>query len=192
LVAAPWRAADERLALAALRVKGGRPDSRLASPIRLGAMISALDYAKRAEIDDTINMLSGNLEKIAEHGQRADNIVTSMLEHSRGSSGERRSVDLNALFEEALNLSYHGGRAQDQSFSIILKLESSSICSYLRKAKRRRPVQGQTPPLTTSRERRDQWPNDNYDVLPSKFDRPLPTRRVLRLSIDQPRDSGIS
>jgi hypothetical protein len=52
-------------------------------------MISALDYAKRAEIDDTINMLSGNLEKIAEHGQRADNIVASMLEHSRGSSGER-------------------------------------------------------------------------------------------------------
>jgi len=71
-------------------------------------MISALDYAKRAEIDDTINMLSGNLEKIAEHGQRADNIVTSMLEHSRGSSGERRSVDLNALFEEALNLVYYG------------------------------------------------------------------------------------
>src|SRR5262249_39007007 len=59
-------------------------------------MISALDYAKRAEIDDTINMLSGNLEKIAEHGQRADNIITSMLKHSRGSSGERRSVDLHA------------------------------------------------------------------------------------------------
>ena len=84
MIAAPSRAADERLALAALRVKGGRPDSRLASPIRLGAMISALDYAKRAEIDDTINMLSGNLEKIAEHGQRADNIVTSMLEHFAG------------------------------------------------------------------------------------------------------------
>ena len=66
-------------------------------------------------------MLTGNLEKIAEHGKRADGIVTSMLEHSRGSSSERRSVDLNSLVEEALNLAYHGGRAQDQSFNVTLE-----------------------------------------------------------------------
>jgi len=66
-------------------------------------------------------MLTGNLEKIAEHGRRADGIVKSMLEHSRGSSGERRSVDLNGLIEEALNLAYHGGRAQDASFNITLE-----------------------------------------------------------------------
>src|ERR1700745_3612559 len=66
-------------------------------------------------------MLTVNLEKIAEHGQRADGIVKSMLEHSRGSSGERRSVDLNNLIEEALNLAYHGARAQDQSFNITLE-----------------------------------------------------------------------
>ena len=44
-----------------------------------------------------------------------------MLEHSRGSSGERRTVDLNALIDEALNLAYHGARAQDQSFNIALE-----------------------------------------------------------------------
>ena len=44
-----------------------------------------------------------------------------MLEHSRGSSGERRSVDLNGLIEEALNLAYHGARAQDASFNITLE-----------------------------------------------------------------------
>src|ERR1700736_4575262 len=66
-------------------------------------------------------MLRGNLDKIAEHGKRADNIVKSMLEHSRGVSGERREVDLNALIEEALNLAYHGARAQDQSFNITLE-----------------------------------------------------------------------
>ena len=44
-----------------------------------------------------------------------------MLEHSRGSSGERRIVDLNALIDEALNLAYHGARAQDQSFNIALE-----------------------------------------------------------------------
>jgi signal transduction histidine kinase len=63
------------------------------------------------------------LDKINEHGRRADGIVRSMLEHSRGSSGERRSVDLNALVDEALNLAYHGARAQDQSFSITLERE---------------------------------------------------------------------
>jgi signal transduction histidine kinase len=84
-------------------------------------VLTALDEDKRVEIDETIEMLTGNLDKIAEHGRRADNIVKSMLEHSRGSSGERRSVDLNGLIEEALNLAYHGARAQDQSFNITLE-----------------------------------------------------------------------
>jgi two-component system NtrC family sensor kinase len=66
-------------------------------------------------------MLTSNLEKIAEHGKRADGIVKSMLEHSRGATGERRDVDLNALVDEALNLAYHGARAQDQSFNITLE-----------------------------------------------------------------------
>jgi two-component system NtrC family sensor kinase len=83
--------------------------------------IATLDDDTRAEIDDTIAMLTGNLDKIAEHGRRADNIVKSMLEHSRGVSGERREVDLNALVDEALNLAYHGARAQDQSFNITLE-----------------------------------------------------------------------
>jgi two-component system, NtrC family, sensor kinase len=83
--------------------------------------IAALEEAKRAEVDDTIDMLSGNLEKIGEHGKRADNIVKSMLEHSRGVSGERREADLNNLIEEALNLAYHGARAQNQDFNITLE-----------------------------------------------------------------------
>jgi signal transduction histidine kinase len=80
-----------------------------------------LDEARRTEIDDLTRTLSGNLEKINEHGNRADAIVRSMLEHSRGSSGERRSVNLNTLVDEALNLAYHGARAQDQGFNITLQ-----------------------------------------------------------------------
>jgi PAS domain S-box-containing protein len=83
--------------------------------------LAALDENKRDELDETISMLTGNLEKIAEHGKRADNIVKSMLEHSRGVSGERRAVDLNALVEESLNLAYHGARAHDQNFNITLE-----------------------------------------------------------------------
>jgi two-component system, NtrC family, sensor kinase len=82
---------------------------------------ATLDENTRAEIDDTFAMLTSNLAKIAEHGRRADGIIQSMLAHSRGSSGEPERVDVNALVDEALNLAYHGARAQDQSFNITLE-----------------------------------------------------------------------
>jgi len=85
--------------------------------------MAALGDDERAAADEVVAMLRGNLDKIAEHGKRADGIVKSMLEHSRGVSGERRVVDLNALIEEALNLAYHGARAQDSSFNITLDRE---------------------------------------------------------------------
>ncbi|MGH6878848.1 MAG: PAS-domain containing protein, partial [Rhizomicrobium sp.] len=82
---------------------------------------ATLDAGKRGEIDETVRMLSGNLEKIQEHGRRADGIVKSMLAHSRGRSGDRREADVNALVEESLNLAFHGARAQDQNFNIALE-----------------------------------------------------------------------
>src|SRR5690242_18259223 len=81
----------------------------------------ALTPDQRGQVDDVVNTLTSNLEKISEHGKRADGIVKAMLEHSRGSSAERREIDLNTLLDEALNLAYHGARAQDQTFSIKLE-----------------------------------------------------------------------
>jgi signal transduction histidine kinase len=83
--------------------------------------MAALDADKRAEIEEAILMLTGNLEKIAEHGKRADGIVKSMLAHSRGGGSEQQTADLNALVEESLNLAYHGARAQDPNFNITLE-----------------------------------------------------------------------
>jgi signal transduction histidine kinase len=51
-----------------------------------------------------------NLEKVVQHGKRADSIVSNMLLHAREGSGEHRSADINALVEESLNLAYHGAR----------------------------------------------------------------------------------
>jgi len=85
--------------------------------------VAALGEDERAAVDEVVEMLRGNLDKIAEHGKRADGIVKSMLEHSRGVSGEHRVVDLNGLIEEAMNLVYHGARAQDASFNITLERE---------------------------------------------------------------------
>ena len=76
---------------------------------------------RRALIGELIAMLTGNLERVIEHGHRADGIVKSMLEHSRGSGGERRAVDINGLIEEALNLAYHGACAKDETFYVTLE-----------------------------------------------------------------------
>ena len=89
----------------------------------VGEAIGTLGTGKRSEIFETIGMLTGNLEKIAEHGRRADGIVRGMLQHSRGSSGDWQATDLNALVEESLNLAYHGARAQDQDFKVTWELD---------------------------------------------------------------------
>ena len=84
---------------------------------------ATLDKKMREETDELTYMLKGNLEKVVQHGKRADLIVKNMLLHSREGSSERRLVNLNGLVEECLNLAYHGARAENQEFKI--KLERS-------------------------------------------------------------------
>src|SRR5262249_24644189 len=74
-----------------------------------------------AEITELTNTLRDNLDKIVQHGKRADAIVKNMLLHSREGSGEHRPVDANALVEESLNLAYHGARAENQGFKINIE-----------------------------------------------------------------------
>jgi len=80
-----------------------------------------LDDKIREEIDELTEMLRGNLEKVVQHGKRADSIVKNMLLHSREGSGEHRPADINAIVEESLNLAYHGARAEKSGFNITLK-----------------------------------------------------------------------
>ncbi len=80
-----------------------------------------VDDAARGAITDLAETLKGNLEKIAQHGKRADAIVKNMLLHSREGSSEHRPVNVNALVEESLNLAYHGARAEKQGFNIVLE-----------------------------------------------------------------------
>src|SRR3984957_19605440 len=82
---------------------------------------AALDDRTREEIDELTHMLKGNLEKVVQHGKRADSIVKNMLLHSREGSGEHRPVDINAIVEESLNLAYHGARAEKSGFNITLR-----------------------------------------------------------------------
>ena len=82
-----------------------------------------IDPDTHADIKELTGMLSANLEKIVQHGRRADAIVKSMLLHSGQSSGEHRLSDINALVDESLNRAYYGERAETRGFTI--KLEKS-------------------------------------------------------------------
>ena len=75
----------------------------------------------RGDVDELTGLLKDNLGKVVQHGKRADSIVKNMLLHSREGTGERRSIDINALVAESLNLAYHGARAEKAGFSITLK-----------------------------------------------------------------------
>ena len=115
-------------------VRLGRTDRRIAAR-RWQACSSTTRL--RAEIARDRRMLQGNLDKVVQHGKRADSIVKNMLLHSREGSGEHRPVDINALVEESLNLAYHGARAEKQGFNITLERSSipppaKSICSRRR------------------------------------------------------------
>ena len=80
-----------------------------------------LDDKLKAQVDEIEDMLKGNLEKVVQHGKRADSIVKNMLLHSRQGSSEHRPIDINAVVEESLNLAYHGARAEKQGFNITLQ-----------------------------------------------------------------------
>jgi GAF domain-containing protein len=79
-----------------------------------------LDDARREEAEELIGTIDGNLDKVVSHGKRADSIVKNMLLHSREGSGERSTTNVNAMVEEALNLAYHGARAEKPGFNVTI------------------------------------------------------------------------
>jgi two-component system, NtrC family, sensor kinase len=82
---------------------------------------AALDGTTRKEADELTQTLKDNLERVVQHGKRADSIVKNMLLHSREGSGEHRPSDINALLDESLNLAYHGARAEKPQFNVTLQ-----------------------------------------------------------------------
>jgi signal transduction histidine kinase len=81
----------------------------------------ALAPKTRLDVSELTQMMKSNLEKVVQHGKRADSIVKNMLLHSREGSGELRPADINAIVDESLNLAYHGARAEKAGFSIAFQ-----------------------------------------------------------------------
>ena len=75
------------------------------------------------EIMEILQDVDSNLKKIHQHGTRADGIVKSMLQHSRGGSGKIEPTDLNTLIKEYVNLSFHGMRAGKKAINVSIDLQ---------------------------------------------------------------------
>jgi GAF domain-containing protein len=82
---------------------------------------AGLGEEKREGLDEIRELLKSNLEKVVQHGKRADTIVKNMLLHSRSGSVDHRAVEINTIVDESLSLAYHGARAERQGFNITLE-----------------------------------------------------------------------
>jgi two-component system NtrC family sensor kinase len=95
--------------------------AELTDELNVTLKLVAMDGKVREEVDELTGMLKDNLQKVVQHGKRADSIVKNMLLHSRESSREHRPADINSLLDESLNLAYHGARAENGEFNITLR-----------------------------------------------------------------------
>jgi len=82
--------------------------------------------------DKVLDDIKANEEKINHHGKRADAIVKGMLQHSRSSTGQKESSEINALVDEYLRLAYHGLRAKDKSFNAGIKTDFDSSIGQIK------------------------------------------------------------
>jgi signal transduction histidine kinase len=82
-----------------------------------------LDETSLNEIVELTRDIELNLKKIHEHGSRADSIVKSMLQHSRGGDGTLEPTNLNHLIKEYVNLTFHGMRASKSPINVDIDLQ---------------------------------------------------------------------
>ena len=81
----------------------------------------AVEANDRDEIEFILSSLTFNTQKIEEHGKRADSIVRSMMQHSRGGTADMEPTDLNKLIEEYSDLAYHGRKVQNKELQVEIR-----------------------------------------------------------------------
>ncbi len=74
----------------------------------------------KSYINEIANDLTGNVDRIRSHGERADRIVRDMLLMGRD-SGEWQLTDINGLLEQHAKLSFHSARALDSDFQLDIQ-----------------------------------------------------------------------
>ena len=74
-------------------------------------------------IDPIIDDLTVNLQKVLQHGNRADGIVKSMLQHSQVHTGTMEQTNINTLMEEHLKMSYYSFKTKHTLFNCKLETQ---------------------------------------------------------------------
>lgn len=87
---------------------------------------------ENGELSALFHQLEQYVEKIEEHGKRADRIVRGMLMHSRGKSEEPENVDLKSLLGDCVNLAYHALRGQDREFNVRIDTDVDAATGCVR------------------------------------------------------------
>ncbi|MCC5943236.1 MAG: tetratricopeptide repeat protein [Balneolaceae bacterium] len=85
-----------------------------------------IEALNKGDIDESLALskdIGANLKKIHEHGSRANGIVQSMLQHSRGGDGKMELTPLNPLVKEYVNLAFHGMRAGKEPINVDIDLQ---------------------------------------------------------------------
>ena len=73
-------------------------------------------------IEETLEMLTNNLEKIHFHGERTNDIVKGMLQHSRGDAEDfKERVRISRFLDSAINLAYQGKRTANSDFNVDIQ-----------------------------------------------------------------------
>jgi signal transduction histidine kinase len=99
--------------------KGGRGAEAIA---KVGDVTISANDETTSLILEILDDIEANLRKIHEHGSRADGIVKSMLQHSRGGDGKMEPTPLNPIIKEYVNLAFHGMRAGKEPINVDIDL----------------------------------------------------------------------
>jgi signal transduction histidine kinase len=84
-----------------------------------------IDSRDEQDRNELLADLEKNLEKIASHGERANNIMNRMLDHSRTGEHELRLTDVIKLCREDFQLAYQAMRMSEPGFVCELNLISN-------------------------------------------------------------------
>ncbi len=73
------------------------------------------------EMQEVFDLLKQNIQKIKEHGLRAERLITGMLATTRDVGGKFEPSDLNTLVEENVKLAYHALRGENPNFNAVIQ-----------------------------------------------------------------------
>lgn len=83
----------------------------------LSERLYTLDYLEKdVTAKALLKRLTQIIEKINKHGNRANEIIHSMLSHFHGGKEEKRKTNINEIIKEYANLAYLGMKAIDTNF----------------------------------------------------------------------------